>query len=156
MSLSFKSLKLALMLTGLVAMSGCSGGNYGDSEDSNTSAHPEIQGAINETGDRVFFALDSSKLDAESKDTLKKAAKVLKENTGVQSIIEGHADERGSAEYNMALGERRAYETLRFLVDSGVSSADLSATSYGKERPAELGHDEAAWSKNRRAVISVQ
>ena len=106
-------------------------------------------------GDRVFFALDSSTLNGEGQATLDRQANWLKQYSNVNVVIEGHADERGTREYNIALGERRATAAKNYLVNSGVSAARVSTISYGKERPAVMGSDESAWGQNRRAVTVI-
>lgn len=106
----------------------------------------------------VLFALDDYSLNAEGQTKLNGLADFLKSSPKVAIQIEGHCDERGSVEYNLALGERRANAVKDYLVQLGVEAARLSTISYGEERPAAEGHDEAAWSKNRRAqfVLSQQ
>lgn len=100
----------------------------------------------------IFFDFDSSTLTQPSRETLSNNASVLlKKQTGLKIQIEGHCDERGSAEYNLALGERRAKSAMKYLITLGVPADRLSTISYGKEKPADPGHDEAAWAKNRRA-----
>ena len=106
----------------------------------------------NNVGDRVFFAYDSSVITSEAQTILDRQAEWLKGNSDVNVAIEGHADERGTREYNIALGERRASATKDYLVSQGVAASRLSTVSYGKERPAVVGNDEGAWSQNRRAV----
>jgi peptidoglycan-associated lipoprotein len=103
-------------------------------------------------GDRVFFAFDKYDVASAAQDTLRKQAAWLKKYPAVTATIEGHADERGTREYNLALGERRANAVRDFLVSQGVTKDRLKTISYGKERPVAMGHDEAAWSQNRRAV----
>ncbi len=102
--------------------------------------------------DRVFFAYDSSVVDSEGQSTLDRQAAWLKENSSVNIIVEGHADERGTREYNIALGERRATAAKNYLVSQGVAASRISTVSFGKERPAVVGNDDSAWSQNRRAV----
>jgi peptidoglycan-associated lipoprotein len=106
-------------------------------------------------GDRVFFAYDSAQLSGESQRTLERQAAWLKQYPNASATIEGHADERGTREYNLALGERRAASTKKYLVGLGVAANRLSTISYGKERPAVIGSDESAWSQNRRAVSVI-
>lgn len=103
----------------------------------------------------VYFGYDSSEISSESKETLDSNAEFLKKNTNLKVQIEGHADERGSVQYNLALGERRAKTVKEYLVALGVASDRLSTISYGKERPLEVGHAEDAWSKNRRANFVI-
>tara|TARA_R110002072_G_scaffold144820_1_gene290870 strand:- start:333 stop:869 length:537 start_codon:yes stop_codon:yes gene_type:complete len=106
-------------------------------------------------GDRVFFGFDQYDLSAEAQATLQRQAAWLNANPAVTLQIEGHADERGTREYNLALGDRRATAVKNYLVTLGVSADRLSTISYGKERPVALGHNEAAWSQNRRSVSMV-
>lgn len=106
-------------------------------------------------GDRVLFATDSSVVDSEGQATLERQASWLQQYSNVNVIIEGHADERGTREYNLALGERRANAAKNYLVGLGISPSRISTISYGKERPAVLGHDSSSWSQNRRAVTVV-
>ncbi len=106
-------------------------------------------------GDRVFFALDSSVLDGASQATLDRQAAWLKANSSTSVVVEGHADERGTREYNLALGERRASAAKNYLVSTGVSAGMISTVSYGKERPSMTGSDESAWGQNRRAVTVI-
>jgi peptidoglycan-associated lipoprotein len=100
----------------------------------------------------VFFEFDSSALNTEAQNTLNKQASFMSENPDLSFNIEGHADETGTREYNLALGERRANAAKEFLVRLGVNESRLTVISYGKERPAVLGSDAFAWSQNRRAV----
>ena len=102
--------------------------------------------------DRVFFATNESILTTRSRDTLRKQATWLRENSDVNVVIEGHADERGTREYNLALGERRANAAKDYLMTYGVSASRISVISYGKERPVDSGSNPLAWSKNRRSV----
>ena len=102
--------------------------------------------------DRVFFATNESVLTTASRETLRKQAAWLRENSGVTVVIEGHADERGTREYNLALGERRANAAKDYLMTYGISSNRMSVLSYGKERPVDSGSTPLAWSKNRRSV----
>ena len=102
--------------------------------------------------DRVFFATNKSVLTTASRDTLRKQAAWLRKNKDVTVSIEGHADERGTREYNLALGERRANAAKDYLMTYGISSGRISVISYGKERPVDSGSNPLAWSKNRRSV----
>ncbi|CAA7627849.1 Outer membrane lipoprotein omp16 (Peptidoglycan-associated lipoprotein) [Candidatus Terasakiella magnetica] len=107
---------------------------------------------IEKAGDRVFFDFDKATLRADAKATLAKQAAWLKYYPNYSMTIEGHADERGTREYNLALGERRANSVKEFLSANGVASSRIKTVSYGKERPVALGSNEAAWVQNRRAV----
>ncbi len=106
-------------------------------------------------GDRVFFDYDKSVIAAQAQTTLRRQADWMRLNPDTTVTIEGHADERGTREYNLALGERRAMAVRNYLVALGVDPNRLATISYGKERPALVGHNEAAWSQNRRGVSVV-
>jgi peptidoglycan-associated lipoprotein len=106
-------------------------------------------------GDRVFFENDQTTLTAEGKDTLMKQAAWLEQYPDVAIQIEGHADERGTREYNISLSARRATNTRNFLISQGVSAKRISSIAYGKERPAKLCDGEECWSQNRRAVTVI-
>ncbi len=105
--------------------------------------------------DTVYFGTDEFALDQASRATLAAQARWMLANPSVRGSIEGHADERGTREYNLALGERRANGARDFLVANGVPVARLTVISWGKERPAAVGSDESAWAQNRRAVTVV-
>ena len=102
--------------------------------------------------DRVFFATNKSTLTTASRDTLRKQAAWMRKKKDLTFTIEGHADERGTREYNLALGERRANAAKDYLMTYGISSDRISVLSYGKERPVDSGSNPLAWSKNRRSV----
>ena len=102
--------------------------------------------------DRVFFATNESILTTKSRDTLRKQAAWMRKNSNLNFVIEGHADERGTREYNLALGERRANAAKDYLMTYGVAGNRLSVISYGKERPVDSGSNPLSWSKNRRSV----
>ena len=101
----------------------------------------------------VYFEYDSSAITSEAEATLKQFADFAKKNDVKGVTLEGHCDERGTREYNLALGDRRAVAVKRYLVGLGLSADQVTTISYGKERPAVDGHDEASWAKNRRGVI---
>jgi len=102
--------------------------------------------------DRVFFATNETVLTTASRETLRKQAAWLRKNSKITVVLEGHADERGTREYNLALGERRANSAKDYLMTYGISSDRISVLSYGKERPVDSGSTPLAWSKNRRSV----
>lgn len=106
-------------------------------------------------GDRVYFDFDKYDLRENARETLEKQATWLQRNSSVTATIEGHTDERGTRDYNLALGERRASAVRDYLVALGVDSNRLKTLSYGKERPVNANSDREAWSKNRRGVIIV-
>ena len=106
-------------------------------------------------GDRVFFDYDQYNVDAQDQATLQTQSQWLQRNPAVRVTLEGHADERGTRDYNIALGERRANAAKNYLASLGVDPSRIQVISYGKERPAELGSTEEAYAKNRRAVTVV-
>ncbi len=144
-----------------VLLTACSCGNKVAGSGGSSSVVPAdiaMGGASNElnkVGDRLFFAFDSSALSKEAKETLDKQSSFMKQNANNRFVIEGHTDERGTREYNLALGERRAHSSKHYLVQKGVSADRLGTVSYGKERPAVQGHDEEAWKQNRRDVTKI-
>ena len=104
----------------------------------------------------VMFEFDSASLTVEAQEILRAKAEWLRDNPGVRVIIEGHCDERGTNEYNLALGDRRAYSAKAFLTDLGIDDARLTTISYGEERPIASGATETAWAKNRRAHFVIK
>ena len=102
--------------------------------------------------DRVFFATNETVLTTASRETLRKQAAWMRKNSDTNFVLEGHADERGTREYNLALGERRANSAKDYLMTYGISSERISVLSYGKERPVDSGSNPLSWSKNRRSV----
>ena len=113
------------------------------------------QTALIKVGDRVLFGYDSSELDDEDRSILDSQGKFLNQNPSLKVTIEGHCDERGTREYNLALGEKRASAVKDYLISVGINSDRISVVSYGKERPQVLGSNKAAWSMNRRSVTSI-
>ena len=106
-------------------------------------------------GDRVLFGYDSAKLDESSKILIDAQSRFLRVNNDLNFVIEGHADERGTREYNLALGEQRATAVRDYLVIQGIDPERIKVISYGKEKPAVVGSNSMAWSKNRRAVTVI-
>lgn len=106
-------------------------------------------------GDRVFFEYDKAELTATARDILRRQAEWLRNNLDVEVVIEGHCDERGTREYNIALGDRRATMARNYMIALGISGDRMRTISYGKERPVAFGASQASWSKNRRAVMVV-
>lgn len=150
----------------IVAMlSGC-GGNVQD-DTSGGSASVETGGIVGEGGIdgqaldadgrpttvRIHFEFDSYKIDEDSRVTLEAHATYLSANPDIKVKMEGHGDERGTREYNLALGERRANAATKFLKVLGIDGSRIDTTSYGEEKPIDDGHDDAAWSRNRRVEI---
>ncbi len=130
--------------------SGITGAGLGDVNDPRSPAFFQ-----NRVGDRVFFTVDSSTLNDTARQTLVAQARWLNDNPDYRVIIEGHADERGTREYNIALGARRANAVVEFLNAQGVSNARMRSVSYGKERPVEACPEQRCWDVNRRAVTVV-
>ena len=138
---------------GAGGLNGAGGVNTAGLGDASNPASPAY---FNQTiGDRVFFAVDQSTLSDSARATLAQQATWLNTNADYAVIIEGHADEQGTREYNIALGARRANAVQEYLISQGVLAARLRTISYGKERPVEVCSDEACYSKNRRAVTVI-
>jgi peptidoglycan-associated lipoprotein len=110
---------------------------------------------VAEVGDRVFFGFDKSDLSSDAQATLDRQAAWLKKYPSARVTIEGHCDERGTREYNLALGERRSAAVRDYLVARGIDGSRVETISYGKERPVAFGNDETAWSQNRRGVTAI-
>ena len=106
--------------------------------------------------DRVLFSYDSAELTPEARAIVEKWARVLTQNGGTKIMIEGHCDERGTREYNLALGERRAVVIRNYLASLGVNSPGLQSISYGKEKPVVIGSNDQSWAQNRRGVLAVE
>ena len=144
--------------SGEAGMSGLAGAEGAGAANSNASGGgPDDEAAGPQAGllakRTVYFDFDSSEIKGEGTDIVAAHAKYLAVNPGTRVRLEGHTDERGSREYNIGLGERRAQSVRRALLLQGASDAQISTVSYGEERPAVAGHDEAAWAKNRRVEI---
>ncbi len=155
-------LTIAIMLVGALALAACDkNSRFGDDAAgagagafaAGSASDPTSPAYFNQTiGDRVLFAVDQSTLSAEAQDVLAKQAVWLMENTEYSAIIEGHADEQGTREYNLALGARRASSVQSYLIERGVAPSRLKTISYGKERPLAICSDESCYTQNRRAV----
>ena len=123
------------------------------SEDDNATTVYERK--LTEVGDRVFFDYDKSRFKKEGVETLKRQARFLQENSNITITIEGHCDARGTREYNLALGERRAYAVKSFLTSLGIDEERISVISYGKEKLQATGNNEQAWAVSRTAVTVI-
>ena len=157
-----KNKYLSLFFAGILLISGCetTGGSsssgstpgyeYGASKQANLQAYLQ-----NEIGDRIYFETDKHNISSASAFVLEAQANWLKSTQGFQLLIEGHCDERGTREYNLALGERRGNSVKEFLSSLGVDPGRLTVISYGKERPAAEGSTSESWAENRRAVLVV-
>ena len=133
--------------------SSASGGSTSSSSGSSTMTKDEELVSI---GNKVYFDFDSSALSADAKSTLNAQAAFLRSNPSVRITVEGHADERGTREYNLALGDRRASAARDFLVAQGIDGARIKTISYGKERPEMVVSNDEAWAKNRRSVSIIR
>ena len=132
--------------------SASSASDSASSASSSAAAEPTAEEKLAQIGTAVYFDFDSSVLSSAAQATLDRQAAFLASEPSTRIIIEGHADERGTREYNLALGERRASVARDYLVAKGVDAARIRTVSYGKERPAVVGSNKTAWAKNRRAV----
>jgi peptidoglycan-associated lipoprotein len=128
------------------------GAGSSSSSSSETATQMSESEKLAQVGDTVFFGFDSSELAVEAQATLDRQAAFLNVNPTMVVIIEGHADERGTREYNLALGDRRAVAVRDYLLAKGLNAARVRTVSYGKERPAVSGSNEESWAKNRRAA----
>lgn len=167
-------LALVLVVPGLMTMVSCATKTGGQQTETTTTTPPEAPkpmapAADTSAADRakemarnqflnenVHFAFDSAALSPRAQDVLKRKAAWLNDNPGASVVIEGHTDERGTPEYNTALGERRAESARAYLVDMGVSSSRLRTVTFGEERPLDPRSNEEAWAKNRRAQCRIQ
>jgi peptidoglycan-associated lipoprotein len=116
---------------------------------------PEIIEEIQKQLQRIHFDFDKATIRNDAAEILKRNAEILKKYPNIRIVIEGHCDERGTNEYNLALGQRRAEAAKKYLVNLGISPERIETVSYGEERPLDPGHDESAWAKNRRAEFVV-
>lgn len=149
-----KGLRAIVIGSLLVALAACSSSS--NSLDGRTAATPgSEQDFIVNVGDRVFFPTDQTNLTDAGMDTLRRQAAWLKLYPQVKILMEGHADERGTREYNLALSARRSANSKTFLISQGVDPSRIRTISYGKERPVALCDAESCWSQNRRAVTVV-
>ncbi len=150
-------MKLAALLCAGLALGACAKGPGEESLASNTGrgAPGSAEDFAQNVGDRVFFESDQTDLSPKAQATLDGQARWLQQYNRGPITIEGHADERGTREYNFALGSRRAESTKQYLVARGVSSERIRTTSYGKERPVATCNDISCWSQNRRAVTVI-
>ena len=153
------------LIAGLLLLAACSstppatnnaGGQNGSGSTTSSSIVPgSSQDFVQNVGDRVFFDTDKSAIKAEGQQTLQRQAQWLAKYPNVTITVEGHCDDRGTREYNLALGERRAQAVRNALVALGVQANRVKTISYGKERPAVVGDNEAAWAQNRRGVTVI-
>ena len=144
--------KLILITFATLALSACSTAKKTGIDGDVYTGTDTVEYLASGVPDRVFFATNESVLTTASRETLRKQAAWLRKNSDVTVVLEGHADERGTREYNLALGERRANAAKDYLITYGISADRISVISYGKERPVDSGSNPLSWSKNRRSV----
>jgi len=157
---SFTLLAAMLLVSACASNTPTNTGAQGNAGGANTGAATQVtpgsrEDFVQNVGDRVFFDFDRSEIKPEGRQTLQRQADWLKKYGNVTITVEGHCDERGTREYNLALGERRAAAVKKMLVALGVPANRISTISYGKERPAVVGSNEAAWAQNRRGVSVI-
>lgn len=150
------SLKVVAVCAALVALAGCSSSNKPDLTQGQPAAKPGTErDFIVNVGDRVHFIVDQSSLTPQAQEILRRQAAWLRQYPAVTVQIEGHADERGTREYNIALSARRAATVKKFLLAQGIGAARISTIAYGKERPIALCEAESCYAQNRRAVTVI-
>jgi len=152
---SLRSVRFAVMVLGLLAIAGCAKQTPDQTAMGGAAVPGSQQDFIVNVGDRVFFESDSSELTPQARETLDKQAQWLNQYNRYAFTIEGHADERGTREYNIALGARRAQTVREYLVSRGIDAQRMRTISYGKERPVAVCNDISCWSQNRRAVTAL-
>ena len=154
MNLALNIKKLLIVFLAGIALSACASGvkKSGMMQGDVYTGNDTVEYLATGVRDRVFFATNKSTLTTASRDTLRKQAAWMRKKKDLSFTIEGHADERGTREYNLALGERRANAVKDYLMTYGISGSRLSVVSYGKERPVNSGSNPLAWSQNRRSV----
>jgi len=151
-----RMIKALTAIAAMLVIAACSNDQQAAAPATTTVTPGSVADFRQNVGDRVFFDTDMSTLREDGRATLNRQAEWLKKYTNYQITIEGHCDERGTREYNLALGERRANAARQYLVAQGIPAARVKTISYGKERPDPVGSDEAAWARNRRAVTALQ
>jgi peptidoglycan-associated lipoprotein len=147
-----RSAKFAVFVLGALAIAGCAKQPDQTAAIAGAATPGSQQDFIVNVGDRVFFETDSSELTPQARETLDKQAQWLNQYNRYAFTVEGHADERGTREYNIALGARRAQTVREYLVSRGVIAQRMHTISYGKERPVAVCNDISCWSQNRRSV----
>jgi peptidoglycan-associated lipoprotein len=159
--------RTAVLMSCFLALAACSKKNTPDLEagggaggsgigaGANNVAPGSVEDFSTNVGDRIYFLVDQTDLTSEGREILSRQAQWLSQYPGVTVQVEGHADERGTREYNISLSARRATNTRNFLISQGVNGSRISSIAYGKERPAQLCDAEECWSQNRRAVTVI-
>ena len=151
-----RMIKALTALAAMLVIAACSSDNQAAAPATTTVTPGSVADFRQNVGDLVFFDTDMSTIREDGRQTLNRQAEWLKKYGNYQITIEGHCDERGTREYNIALGERRATSVRQYLIAQGVPAARLKTISYGKERPEVVGSDEGSWARNRRGVTTLQ
>jgi peptidoglycan-associated lipoprotein len=151
-----RQIKAIVALAALMFAAACSSQQEAAAPATTTVTPGSVADFRQNVGDRVFFDTDQSVVRPDGRETLNRQAEWLKKYTNYQITVEGHCDERGTREYNFALGERRANAAKQYLVAQGIPAQRINTVSFGKENPDPPGSDEAAWARNRRAVTALQ
>lgn len=155
-----QTIKAIAAVAALMLIAGCSSNNNTSGTEPPSASTSVAPGSIGDfrqnVGDRVYFDTDMSSIREDGRNTLAKQAEWLKKYTNYPVTIEGKCDERGTREYNLALGERRANAARQYLVAQGIPASRIKTISYGKERPEVVGSDEGAWARNRVAITALE
>ena len=151
-----RQIKAVVALAALMFAVACSSQQEAAAPATTTVTPGSVADFRQNVGDRVFFDTDQSVVRPDGRETLNRQAEWLKRYTNYQITVEGHCDERGTREYNLALGERRANAARQYLIAQGIPAARIKTISFGKENPDPPGSDEGAWARNRRAVTALQ
>jgi peptidoglycan-associated lipoprotein len=152
-----RMIKALTAIAAMLVIAACSSSEQQAAAPATTTVTPgSVADFQQNVGDRVFFDTDQSVIREDGRQTLNRQAEWLKKYTNYPVTIAGHCDERGTREYNLALGERRANAARQYLIAQGIPASRIKTISYGKERPDPVGSDEAAWARNRRAVTELQ
>ncbi len=151
-----RMIKALTAIAAMILIAACSNDQQAAAPATTTVTPGSVADFRQNVGDRVFFDTDQSTVREDGRATLSKQAEWLKKYGNYQITVEGHCDERGTREYNLALGERRANAARQYLIAQGIPAARIKTVSFGKERPDPVGSDEGAWARNRRAVTALQ
>jgi peptidoglycan-associated lipoprotein len=152
-----RMIKAFAAIAALMFVAACSNNNEQAAAPAGATVSPgSVADFRQNVGDRVYFDTDSSSVREDGRQTLNKQAAWLKQYTNYPITIEGNCDERGTREYNLALGERRATSVRQYLIAQGIPADRIKTISYGKERPEVVGSDEGSWARNRRGVTALQ
>ena len=151
-----RTIKAFVAIAAMIVMAACSNKEEAAGPATTTVTPGSIADFRQNVGDRVFFDTDQSTIREDGRQTLTRQAEWLKKYTNYKITVEGHCDERGTREYNFALGERRANAARQYLIAQGIPAARITTVSFGKENPDPPGSDEGSWARNRRAVTALQ